>query len=547
MSGLAKNQFDLEDDDLFQDDATGMGDDLDFDLDDDFELDEIDLDGFDDSLTEDLVGTSDLPPVEDAAEVDFAAETSAAEAPPLTGLAALASETEAEFDAEDSGETGVEEVTAESVLADSAALAAMAGVTGAVEGEDEAEPYADDAMENDHRPVPRINIHAFCETDRTCALMEKVANDRRLSKAHVNIFMGGVKKASRHYQQEVTPNLVILETSAGGQAFLDGLNRLAEVCDPSTNVIVTGGINDIRLYRELLERGIRDYIVNPRQPIHLIRAISEIYADPSAPPVGRNVVFVGARGGVGSSTLCHSVGWALSEELQSDSIILDFDLAFGTAGLDFEQDPSQGLTEALEAPERLDDVLLDRLLQKCTDRLSLFTAPNLLDRSYDLPADSYESVLEIVRKAAPNVLIDMPHVWTSWSMSIIQSADEIVLTTTPDLASFRNAKNIIEAIKDARANDAPPLLVINQAGVPKRPEIPVEQFVEALEIEPFAVINWDPVLFGNAATNAEALTVADDKSKAAEAVRQVAARLIGHEAGSSAKKSFDLMSIFRKG
>ena len=107
-------------------------------------------------------------------------------------------------------------------------------------------------------------------------------------------------------------------------------------------------------------------------------------------------------------------------------------------------------------PNGLNDVLLDRLLQKCSDRLSLFVAPNLLDRDYDLPADSFESVIDTVRQTAPSIAIDLPHMWSSWSKMLLQTADEIVLTATPDLSSFRNAKNIVETIKVHRNNDAPP-------------------------------------------------------------------------------------------
>ena len=124
----------------------------------------------------------------------------------------------------------------------------------------------------------------------------------------------------------------------------------------------------------------------PLNPLQLIETISGLYVNPDAPPIGRVVAFVGARGGAGASTIAHNVAWYIAEGLKIDTAIVDFDLPFGTAGLNFNEDPGQGVADALAAPERLDDVLLDRLLIKCGEHLSLFAAPALLDREYEVDA-----------------------------------------------------------------------------------------------------------------------------------------------------------------
>lgn len=413
---------------------------------------------------------------------------------------------------------------------------------------DDAEAFPDgeeEVTELEFRPVPRINIHAFCSSERITDLVERAGADRRLAKAHLTLQQGDAATAAEMFQYESSPNLLIIEAGESAQALLDGLDRLAQVCDPSTQVIVVGDINDIRLYRELMNRGISEYVVRPKGPLQLISSIGSLYADPSAPPIGKTYVFVGARGGVGSSTICHNVAWSLAEDFRLDTILIDLDLAFGTVGLDFEFDPSQGLADALQAPERLDPVLLDRLLQKCTDRLSLFSAPNLLDRDYDLPTSSFEALIDIVRNAAPIIALDLPHIWSGWSKMMLQTADEIVLTVTPDLSSFRNAKNILETIKAHRSNDADPHLVINQNGVPKRPEVPFEQFEDALELKPEVVVPWDPLSFGTAATNAETLYQAAPKAKATQEIRRIGGLLTGRE-GVNKPSGFSLKSLFGK-
>jgi pilus assembly protein CpaE len=403
-------------------------------------------------------------------------------------------------------------------------------------------PVEDD---KDLRPVPRISIHAFCETTGISSLLEQAAADRRLAKTHVTIHMGGLSKAIDHFQSAATPNLVIVEALDGGPALFGQLGELAQVCDPSTKVIIIGRINDIALYRELIRQGVSEYLVKPRTPLQVIKSIASLYIDPSAPPIGKTICFVGARGGVGSSTIAHNVAWCVSEEHKSDTVILDLDLPFGTASLDFEQDPTSGLIEALTSPERLDDVLLDRLLQKHTDHLSLFTAPNLLDRDYDLDERAFETVVDVVRGAAPTIIIDMPHVWTAWSKRLLQTADEIVITACPDLASFRNTKNLVDVVAGARPNDNPPKLVLNQFDA-KVSSVQSEQFVEHVGLTPSITIGWEPQLFHTAATNAAPIVQVAAKSKTAAQIRELAALVLGRGEASASKAKFSLAGLFKK-
>jgi pilus assembly protein CpaE len=396
------------------------------------------------------------------------------------------------------------------------------------------------------RPVPRISIHAFVEFPDTGAVLQRAGSDRRLSKAHLNVQLGGIGAAVEHYQGVVTPNLLIVETRLNGQAALDELDRLAHVCDPSTKVIVIGRTNDVELYRELMRRGASEYLVAPLSPLHLIEVISGLYLEPGAAPIGRVITFIGARGGVGASSLAHNVGWCIAEELQINTTIVDFDLPFGTLGLDFNDEPGQGVADALSAPERLDDVLLDRLLMKRGDHLSLFTAPAVLERDYEATADAYESVIDAVRQVTPCVIVDLPHVWTPWVKATLIGADENVIVATPDLASLRNSKSMIEVIRHNRPNDVPPKLVLSQVGQPKRPEIPAKDFAETLGVDPAAVVNFDPLLFGQAANNGQMLIELQPNAASSACIRQLAQVVTGRAPLANQKQSSSLLSFLNK-
>ena len=320
-----------------------------------------------------------------------------------------------------------------------------------------------------------------------------------MSRAHVKVLMGGLPAAVEFYGSAPTPNLVVVESKGRPEDILGHLDGLADVCDPGTKVLVIGHVNDVLLYRELVRRGVSEYVVAPLDLFDVLRAIGDLYHSPDAALLGRSIAFIGAKGGCGSSTIAHNVAWSISKTFENDVLVADLDLAWGTAGLDFNQDPTQGVLEALTSPERIDEVFLDRLLTKCSDHLSLLAAPALLDRTYDFGELSFDPTVEVARGNVPIVVLDLPHQWTDWVRRQLREADEVVIVTSPDLANLRNAKNLSDVLRASRPNDAPPKLVFNQVGIPKRPEIKLEEFAKALDLQVAATIPFDAALFGNAA------------------------------------------------
>ncbi|UTP39228.1 CpaE family protein [Phenylobacterium sp. LH3H17] len=373
--------------------------------------------------------------------------------------------------------------------------------------------------------LPRITIHIFAAAPETAELADRAAEDRRMERTSVVTRMGGLAAAVDCYQNQATPSLVMVECLDSAPELLGLLDRLAQVCDPGTKVVLIGSANDIALYRELMRRGVSEYLVPPLSPLQMVRTVAGLYADPSAPFVGRQIAFCGAKGGAGTSTLAHNVAYSITERLQTGAVLVDLDLAFGTAGLDFNQDPIQGIVDALSQPDRLDPVLMDRMMARCTERLSLFAAPATLETDYEIGPEAFEEVTQKIRGAAPFVVLDLPHVWTAWKRKILLTSDDLVIVATPDLASLRNAKNMVDLVRRARPNDAPPRLVLNQVGVPGRPEIPVKDFGEALGLTPTLCLPFDPKLFGQAANNGQMVSEVGPKSRSAEGIDHLAQQI----------------------
>lgn len=386
------------------------------------------------------------------------------------------------------------------------------------------------------RPVPRISIQAFCETESIAHPIERASEDRRMAKTHLKVHMGGIDTAIDFYQSAPTPNLVILESRREPRELLHSLRNLAEVCDPSTKVVVIGHYNDVWLYRELIRSGISEYIVAPISMADIVHIISTIFVDPESKPIGRSLAFIGAKGGVGSSTIAHNVAWSMSNLFKSEVVVADMDLAYGTANINFDQDPAQGIAEAVFSPERIDEVYLDRLLSQCAERLSLLAAPSSLDRVYDFEADAFSQIIETVQRTAPTLVLDVPHVWNGWTRNTLAQADEIVIVATPELANLRNTKNLMDTLKRLRPNDTPPRLIINQVGIPKRPEISPAEFAEPLDTTPIAIIPFDPQLFGNAANNGRMLGEMDANNAITQTISEISHVLTGRTEAKTKKK-----------
>jgi pilus assembly protein CpaE len=387
--------------------------------------------------------------------------------------------------------------------------------------------------------IPHITIHAFCETPSLINAMEQALTDRRMSRASAKVLPGGIATAIDLYHRETSPNLIIVENRAPITELYAQLEGLADVCVAGTKVIVIGNANDVGVYRELLFRGVSDYAVAPLDPLSIISLISRAYQESETSRFGRVLAFVGASGGAGSSTIAQNVAITMARSYGCSVIFTDLDLPFGTAGLGFDLNPTETIAQALNDGDRLDDILLERLLTKHEEHLQVLTAPATLDQSHELAEDAFERVLDVAQANASVVVVDVPRVWTPWVRKTLLSADEVIITALPNLASFRNVKNLIEMLKKARLNDEPPKLVLNQVGVPKRAEIKPEHFAESLKVQPIACIPFD---ISVATAGNHGLMIADlaPKSPVLKSVINIAEITTGRKAANRAGK-FDAL------
>ena len=379
--------------------------------------------------------------------------------------------------------------------------------------------------EGGDKALPQISIHAFCDRQETAGVINESTRDWRMKRTNVKIYMGGLSAAIEFYHKENTPGLVLIESGMRGPELFSQLEELASVCDAGTKVVMIGAANDIRLYRQLMEKGVSDYIVPPFHPISLIRSMGELYSDPDKPFIGRVAAFFGAKGGVGSSTLAHNTAWTLAETIQQETALVDLDSSWGTTGLDFAYDATQGLEEALAEPDRLDETLLDRIMIRHTPKLSILPTAGSLNQKAVMTPEAYEAVVNGVRAISPLTILDLPHFWCDWTTNTLINSDDVVITATPDLANLRNTKNLIDFLRAQRPNDAEPLLILNKTGMTKASEISVKDFAAAVGLDPALVLGFEPDAYFEASNDGKMLSEVKAAAQAVNGIEYIAHRL----------------------
>jgi pilus assembly protein CpaE len=375
--------------------------------------------------------------------------------------------------------------------------------------------------------LPPIAVHAFAQTPQTRVAFEQAFADRRMIRTRHVLAAGGFAEATQRYRAEPSPDLIVLESADDREALFAQLDALADVCDPGTKVVLVGAANDIGLFRDLLTRGVSDYLPSPTSPLAVVGAIARLYRAGEAVRLGRTVTCIGSKGGVGASTVAQNLAASLSRIGDGEVILADLDVAFGSVGIDFNLERSQGVAQALQDASRLDGALLERLLEKAGERLRVLAAPADLESESDLNGDALDKLFELARADASYVVFDVPHVWNPWVRRALLTTDEVVVCATPDLVSLRNAKNLIDTLRQIRKNDAPPRLVLNQIGVPKRIEIAPAKFASAVGLEPVCTLSFDPASFSKAASTGRMVADVFPRSAAARSFDQLARALGG--------------------
>jgi len=330
--------------------------------------------------------------------------------------------------------------------------------------------------------LPRGRIDAFTASPSLLATLEAAAKDRRSVRSEFTIRPGGFAEAMDVYRGSPPPDLVVIEDSSAVEDLEWKIEALAEFCPPTTRLLVVGDCNDILLYRRLIKLGVSDYLVQPITPLTLLDSIAAIVIDEDdSKDLGLVVAFVGVRGGVGASTVAHNAASICARRFDATTLLIDADIGFGTAALQFDIAAPQGLADALKEGEDLDSEVLERLTHWRDKRFGILAAPDRPDQMAFPEPGVMRHLVDQARRLAKFVILDLPHGWSPHTAEAIAAADRVVLVATPDLPSLRNARTLLGLLQKLRPNDEPPQLVLNRMPTRGKPCVSKEDFVRVLD------------------------------------------------------------------
>lgn len=254
------------------------------------------------------------------------------------------------------------------------------------------------------------------------------------------VVRGGIDAAVDELSRRGSPKFLILDISGISEP-LPRISRLAEVCDPGTEVIVVGERNDIVLYRDLKAAGVAEYFYKPLIGNVLSRTLVDISSGTRTQQQtrsGRLVIVLGVRGGVGSTTVATNLAWYIAEIRQSGVLLLDLDLHGGDAALQLHATPTHALREALDDPERIDELFLERGVVSVGGRLGLLAG---LEPLSDRLVPSEDAVALLLQKLLTHfryVLVDLSSEIAQSQPSLLHMPSTLLLVSDGSLASIRN-------------------------------------------------------------------------------------------------------------
>ncbi|HEX4507687.1 MAG TPA: AAA family ATPase [Alphaproteobacteria bacterium] len=277
---------------------------------------------------------------------------------------------------------------------------------------------------------------------------------------------GGVGAAFDTIRNDGPPSLLLADLGDSGDP-LDAADMLIAACGPGTRIIVLGLQNDVSLYRQLIDRGVADYLVKPVQHQSLLAAIQAgnrtERTGPAAAKPARVAAIVGARGGVGATAVAISVAWSMAKDKQQRVVLLDLDLHFGSLALSLDLEPGRGLREILTNPERVDSLLVRSAMAKASDGLRVLAAEEPLEDMYAADPAGLDALLADLGGNADWVVIDVPRALTALSRRALAVAETVGIVCEQTLPAMRDTQRLLTMVGAMRP-DARAMVIANRVG-----------------------------------------------------------------------------------
>jgi pilus assembly protein CpaE len=376
------------------------------------------------------------------------------------------------------------------------------------------------------RPAPAKPSFAAFVSEDTVAAAGKAAEE--IGATQPRVVRGTVADAIRRLADVPTPKQLIVDVSGSADPLTD-VGSLAEVCDEGTQVIALGDINDVELYRSLIGSGVQDYLVKPVSAEALAAALARAERGPigePAPKMGRLIAVIGARGGVGATTIATNLAWTLAHEHNVRVALVDLDLFFGTCGLALDLELGRGFREALENPDRIDSLFIERAMVREGDNLFVLSTEEALDGAFSFDPSALTSLIESLRRDFQCVIFDFPRFAARRQAHVLTPPSAIIIVSDPSLAGMRDTMRLSALLKKTAAN-ADITVVMNRVGAGRTGELGRSEFEKGAETKVDQVIPIDVKAFAASVASGKPVVKIAGRAKATAALRALAHRFAG--------------------
>ncbi|MDJ0951026.1 MAG: AAA family ATPase [Alphaproteobacteria bacterium] len=321
---------------------------------------------------------------------------------------------------------------------------------------------------------------AFASDQDTAERLAEFCRTRRFA---ARIGPRGIAGAAEYLTKNPPVELLLVDLD-GVSDPMAAIDSLAEVCDPGTAVIAIGSTNDVTLYRQLLDAGLSDYLIKPLKAGSLLHAVEKasrpVDSESTPHSLGVVSVFVGARGGVGGSTIAVNTAWQLAQRGDGRAMLIDLDLHFGTAALALDLEPGRGLREMLENPARIDSMFIASAASGADAKLHVLGAEEPLDVDAEFSDEAIQRLLDEVRKSYDHIIIELPRSMVIRMRHLLSTATSVVLVSDLSLGGMRDTMRLLDLVRQ-EAPKARRQVVVNRVGADKKHELPRNEFERGIE------------------------------------------------------------------
>lgn len=345
------------------------------------------------------------------------------------------------------------------------------------------------------------------------------------------LHQGGIIAALEFLESSPAPQFLLVDVDRCGDV-MEAMNRLADACEPGTRVIAIGSVNDVQIYRQLLDLGVTEYLVKPAsaeaiaRALHRTRAAEPAHHEKQAKSC-TTLAVIGTRGGCGATSVAVSVAWAFAEQHKVQTMLLDLDLQLGSAAMSLDLEPSRGLREILSNPDRIDSLLVRSAVTRAGDRLGLLSAEEPLDAPLDLHGEALKSLLKSVEEDHDVVVMDVSRRLDALAKAALEVSDTVCVVTDLSLPGMRDTKRLLKLLAERRPQGRIVLAANRVDGVAG--EIPLDEFERAVQAKMDFVLPFDAKAAADAADQGKSLAAMAEPGRLSAELARLAGSLIAAE------------------